>query len=381
MTEEKRKICVDCRFLSENITGIARFTLMFLKGILNPACSEKNSFKFILLLKKGTEAVLNEYVKGGFDYFIFEGEPFGFYEQFYLPWFILKENIDLYYSPYTNIPFFSGAKKVITIHDLIPLTNPEYVKGTKKYKFRKIFEFYNRIAVDKADAVLTVSKKSRKDILNIFGDNYREKVKVVKEGVEILKTNQPVSENIANICSKKYILYVGRQDPYKNILSLIKAFSLLSENFSDLFLVITGKKDERFFPEIKSEIEKLHLDDYVFFTDFINDEELDCLYKNAVCLVNPSFDEGFGLTPLECVIRGCPYCVSDIEINREILKDSALYFNPENIEDIANTIKRYIVDENLRKSYCEKGKKIAKIYTPENMAGDILKVFKNVLSS
>lgn len=154
--------------------------------------------------------------------------------------------------------------------------------------------------------------------------------------------------------SKPYILYAGNNYPHKNLRRLESAF---------------GK--------IKSEVDcKLFL-----ITEFISDEELDELYKNASLFVFPSLCEGFGLPPLEAMKRGVAVAASNAASLPEILGEAALYFNPLDIDDMADKIKKALLDGDLRQELVQKGFAQAGKYSWQQTAQKTLEVYQRSLIS
>jgi len=149
---------------------------------------------------------------------------------------------------------------------------------------------------------------------------------------------------------KPYILYVGNAYPHKNLKRLNLAFEkLVKEHNLDYELIL--------------------------ITEFVSEEELDNLYKNAALFAFPSLCEGFGLPPLEAMARGVPVVSSNATSLPEILGDAALYFDPLDVDDIAEKIKKALTDENLRKKLIEKGLEQVKKYSWQKMAEETLELY------
>lgn len=149
---------------------------------------------------------------------------------------------------------------------------------------------------------------------------------------------------------KPYILYVGSNYPHKNLKRLIFAFK------------------------------KLNLDyELVLITDFVSDEKLNKLYRNASLFVFPSLIEGFGLPPLEAMARGVPVACSNTGSLPEILGEAAVYFNPLDIDDMVEKIKKTLSNDRAKKDLIEKGFEQIKKYNWGKMAKETLEVYKNIV--
>ena len=176
--------------------------------------------------------------------------------------------------------------------------------------------------------------------------------------------------------NKKYILFVGTLQPRKNIVRLIEAFSKIHHQ-QQLNLVIVGKKGWMY-EEILEAPKQYGIENQIKFLEFVPDEDLSLLYKNALCFVLPSLYEGFGLPVLEAMTQGCPVITSNVSSLPEAGGDAALYVNPEDVDEIAAKMQSLVKDEELRKTLIEKGYKQVKKFSWEKAARETLKVLEEV---
>ncbi len=178
--------------------------------------------------------------------------------------------------------------------------------------------------------------------------------------------------------SKPYLLYVGNAYPHKNLGRLILAFKKLIEDYQmDLELVLVGEID--YFYQRLKEASSTVLPGRVIFTDFLSDNDLNILYQNASLYVFPSLCEGFGLPPLEAMTFGLPVISSSATCLPEILGQAALYFNPENIEEMAEKIEQVLKEKKLQERLVREGwKKIEEYNWPET-AQKTLEIYQAIL--
>jgi glycosyltransferase involved in cell wall biosynthesis len=170
---------------------------------------------------------------------------------------------------------------------------------------------------------------------------------------------------------------VGARNDYKNFERLLKAFSLISYKHEDLYLLCAGS--EKFNQYEVDIITNLGLIKKVTHQPFNNDNVLIELYQNALAFVYPSLYEGFGIPILEAFACNCPVVLSNTSCFPEIAEDAALYFNPENAEDIAQKLEQIIIDSDLRKTLIIKGKTQEKKYSIKRKTEETIKVYKSVL--
>jgi glycosyltransferase involved in cell wall biosynthesis len=152
------------------------------------------------------------------------------------------------------------------------------------------------------------------------------------------------------------ILYVGRRDPYKNILGLIDIFHQLLNYSPNASLVLAGPEDLRY-PQIQEHIEKLGLrgNGKVLMTGYLSQDDLVRLYRSATVLVLPSFYEGFGLPILEAFSCGIPVVASRISSIPELVQDAGILLDPKNTDDWVQAIDQLIKNQDLREKFVKRG--------------------------
>lgn len=263
-----------------------------------------------------------------------------------------------FFSPFTS-PLLTkkiAKKQILMIFDVIPL------------KFKKHFPigfkgnlnlFLNKYFLKVYDKIITISKHSKKDIINYLKIP-AEKIEVVYPTLsKIFSAQQPtsISFNRLQSVSTDYCLYVGDVNWNKNLVNLAKAIKIANVN-----CVFVGKNFVKntkicdmslqlFHPwqkEFKDFLTEVGDDKRFIFLGYVSDNELIKLYQQAKVNISISRDEGFGFSYLEASTLGCPSILSDIEIFREIADNSACFVNPNNPKDIAEKIRQIFQDKNKR---------------------------------
>lgn len=306
--------------------------------------------------------------------------PSKMWTQFALPLKLAldSDRPDVFFSPGHYSPRFTQVPRVISIMDLAFHHFPEYFTRKDLAQLRS----WTKYSISKADAIITISQASKDDILKLYPVK-REKVHVVYPGVKQTLSLQPhiypmkELENKFGI-KKDYLLFVGTLQPRKNIKRLIEAFSKVHQDSSDIQLIIVGRKGWKY-EEILSAPQKYGVKESVKFLDFVADDDLETLYKNALCFVWPSLYEGFGLPVLEAMQYGCPVITSNVSSLPEAGGDAAVYVDPENVEDIVSKIKKVIGNKELRDDMVKKGYQQVKKFSWEKAAKETLEILKEVV--
>lgn len=341
--------------------GVSVYALNLLKYFKKKA-NKNLQFKIFLKSKPINLPEENNYYK----YEIVPGKFL--WSQIFLPFRLCrKKNIDIFFSPAHYLPRFYPSPSIVTIHDLSYLFYPEDFLKKDLYKLKNWTEY----SLKKANQIIAVSKTTKKDIVK----SYRvpeDKISVIYNGYE-----KNIKYQIPNIKIKDnnnpYILYVGTLQPRKNIISLINAFDKLKKLYPDFKLIIAGKKGWMY-NKIFSQAADLGLENDVYFTDYVTDNQLIFLYKNAFCFVLPSLYEGFGIPILEAMSFDCPVIASYSSSLPEIGADSCLYFDPNNSFDLVEKIKMLKDDSKLRLELIRKGRLRVKDFSWEKCGEETLKV-------
>ncbi|MDP3974537.1 MAG: glycosyltransferase family 1 protein, partial [bacterium] len=224
------------------------------------------------------------------------------WSQLFLPLKLIFNNkSDVFFSPAHYIPRFSTIPTVVTIHDLSFHYYPDDFLKHDLYKLKN----WTNYSVKKSKKIIAVSESTKNDIIKFYGVS-ENKITVIYNGYERKSDKSKIDQKlITRVQKNPYILYVGTLQPRKNIPTLLDSFSEFIKENSKFKLVITGKKGW-LYENIFNKVKNLKLEKNVIFADFVSDATLQQLYKNAFCLVLPSFYEGFGIPILEAMNEGCP---------------------------------------------------------------------------
>lgn len=300
--------------------------------------------------------------------------------------FISKPRPNVFFSPTHYAPRFSPVPTAISVMDLSFIHYPELFKKSDLYQLKN----WTAYSAKKAKKIFTISKASKDDIIRAYKVP-EDKVIVTYPGIKQILNIRNETSNMNEIRNKygiegEYILFVGTLQPRKNISKLVQAFSEIIKNKEkhkiekNLQLVIVGKKGW-LYEEIIQSPKKFHVEDYVNFLEYVPENDLVLLYQNAVCFVLPSLYEGFGLPVLEAMKNGCPVVTSNISSLPEAGGDAAIYFDPNNLEDMVAKINMVIDDEKLRTELKSKGYKQIKKFSWEETAKETLKVLEEISNS
>jgi glycosyltransferase involved in cell wall biosynthesis len=292
-----KKIFVNGRFLTQELTGIQKFAL----GVCQELHCIGHDIIFICPKKGVYSPSFGTIIHTG----LFSGHA---WEQFDLPKHVKTNKIETLLNLSNSAPLALN-NNIVTVHDLAFLKNPDWFS----LSYRIFYSYLTPRIIKKAKTVFTVSHTSKKEILETFSVA-DSKVKVLRQGV--FYSESP--DNPAPNRFGKYFLYVGSLDPRKRISFLIDAFK--KTNLTEYRLILVGRKNPIF------EQQEFNLPSNIVLKSSVNDAELQTLYKNAVATILPSQYEGFGRPILESLYFGTEVICSDLPVFRENFNSFVHFF-------------------------------------------------------
>ncbi len=303
----------------------------------------------------------------------------------------LPKDVDLVHFPYFEpfflaLPIYKKYKTVVTVHDLTPIAFPNAfprgVRGEIKWQMQ-------RYALRQANAIITDSKSSQKDIIKFVGAK-QNKIHVVYlaagEQFRIINNQQSTINNLREKYKLpgKFILYVGDVTWNKNLPRLLDAVKELK-----IPIVMVGKslvsedydRNNPWNADLNRINELSRGDQNITRLGFVPTDELVEIYNLATVFAMPSLYEGFGLPVLEAMACGCPVVTSKEGSLEEVAGDAAYFVDAYNVESIKEGIKKVFNDEKLQKELSVKGLKNSEKFSWKKAASDTLNVYRQVLKS
>jgi glycosyltransferase involved in cell wall biosynthesis len=285
------------------------------------------------------------------------------------------------------VAFRAPANLVVTVHDIITLayrSDPELTGYMRAYD--KFFDNLTIRGLRRATALIADSAHTRDDVVRVLGYP-ASRIHVVHLGVHhTIFRPRPVPADLY----ARYglddtiepILYIGSEDPRKNLRRLIDAFASILDRFPQARLLKVGAA--RFAHEreqLHSYIRQRGLHNHVLFFDQVSDDDLVSFCNYARVFVFPSLYEGFGLPPLEAMACGTPVITSNASSLPEVVGDAAISVDPYDVDALAAAIGRVLGDAPLRAELRARGLARAAQFTWERAARETLAVYREVLGT
>lgn len=278
-----------------------------------------------------------------------------------------------YYSDYFMGLNHKKNKLVLTVHDM---THEKFLKDSKDLGCQRIMKMKRRMIL-KADFIIAISENTKKDLLEFYPQLKEEKIKVIYHGYNRIDSNEVIEDSNKKLFLEKYVLFVGTRITYKNFTNFLRSASILCKEDKELKILCVG--GTKFNDSEIQKIKELKLTDRIY-QKYLNDKELELAYKNAQCFVFPSLYEGFGIPILEAFSNKCPVVLSNASCFPEIAMDAALYFDGNDVDNMASTISKVIYDNKLKEILINKGIKRLEDFSWEETAKDTIEVYHKVLN-
>ncbi len=285
-----------------------------------------------------------------------------------------KYEPDVVFSPMQTLGSAGrNFKLILTLHDLIYYrhrTPPKHLSALIKIGWRAYHLTYlpQRLTLNRADMIATVSRTSRADILS--ARLTRLPVVVVPNAAQDLA--KYLDGPVKSTKRSRNLIYMGSFMNYKNVEALIAGMEFLPGYRLHLLSRIT--------PRRKAELQKyIPKGAEVIFYGGVSDKRYAEILADSAILVSASRDEGYGLPLAEALQLGVPAVVSDLKIHREVAGNGALYFPPNHPQIFSEKIKQ-LDDDKIRTNLIHEGREHIKQFNWQKSATVLLESARKLLN-
>ena len=280
-----------------------------------------------------------------------------------------RHGVKVFHGLDSVLPSDHGKEKVRMVTTVRDLTFKRFMND---YTWLEKLWRSSRIgwACKRADRIIATSEYVKNAIINKYGTS-SDKIDVIysafrNEYIENLKDRVFIENTKGKYnLPSNFILAVTDFGNLSNMETLYKAFAYIEDKKIDL--VIIGKKNDQY-RQLKRLAEKLNIDERIVRVSKVNKHNFMCLYALSKAMVEPSLADGIGQCVIESLISGTPLITSDDGCHREIAKDAAFYFDPQNVEQLTKHINTVLNNRESCNKMIEKGKQIAEQFTQKNLA-------------
>jgi glycosyltransferase involved in cell wall biosynthesis len=269
--------------------------------------------------------------------------------------------LSLGYPVATRKPF------VVTIHDLGPLTHPEFFRNTRPWVMQRSLAQ----AVRQAAAIVCVSQSTADEVDRLVGNGIGQRIHVVPEGVsaEFFEPADPASLAGLDLppAGVPFVLSAGAISPRKNVQGVVKAMAALAADLPHHLVLVGGEGWDT--DAVTLELrDRPALSGRVHLLGYVSDPALRALYAAAAVYVHPSLYEGFGLPVLEAMACGTPVVAADRTSLPEVVGEAGLLVDPLDTAALADDIRAICTDAAVAAAMSRKGRARAATFTWEDCA-------------
>jgi glycosyltransferase involved in cell wall biosynthesis len=259
------------------------------------------------------------------------------------------------------------AAQVVTIHDLDFLKHPERTRG----EIRRDYPALAREHAHRADGIIVISQFTAREVERQFG--------VPPDRISVCTPGAPPWKPRKARPTDGYVLFVGTLEPRKNVGGLLDAYEQLIARRRDLpRLVIAGRALDESKPWL-DRIARPPLNGHVDHVGYVEATDRRALYEGAALLVQPSFDEGFGIPVLEAMTLGVPVVAANRGALPEVLGDAGPLVDPEDPAAVAGAIERLLDDDAFAATCVSKGVVRARQVSWDAMARGVYNAYRRAM--
>jgi glycosyltransferase involved in cell wall biosynthesis len=281
---------------------------------------------------------------------------------------LASASIDVAHSMHPLLMPARRAARVVTIYDLNFLTHPERTRG----EIRRDYPALARDHAHRADRVIVISR--------FTADQVERLLDVPADRISLCTPGAPAwAPRVKPPGGDGYVLFFGTLEPRKNLGVLLDAYELLAAGGKRLPpLVIAGKTTAQSGPWLER-IGRPPLSNSVRYIGYVNPAKRRELYEGAKLLVQPSFEEGFGLPVLEAMTVGVPVVAANRGALPEVLGDAGPLIDAEDPAGFADAIDTVVNDPVTAISSATKGLERARLFSWERTAQAVVDAYKAAL--
>ena len=268
------------------------------------------------------------------------------------------------------------SSKIYTIYDLAVFRKETQIPNYISARHKRIIDKKTKEILQNVDGIIAISSTTKNDILQFY-DFPENKIRVIP-----LAQNQILDSSKKEIDLKShklekngYLLFVGQISIRKNILNLLKAFSL-SGLHNDLKLLLAGMEG-RGIEKIKEAVLESGLQEQVELLNYIPDETLPSLYENSSGFVFPTYYEGFGIPILEAMINRTPVMIGNIGATPETAGGFGTEVSPFSVNEKSEGLKQLL---ETPKEQIESAFNYASKFNWQNNATETQKFYEKTLN-
>ena len=286
---------------------------------------------------------------------------------------------DLVHTLELDYPVATRKPWVVTVHDVGPLTHPEFFSQSHRWLRRRGL----RAAANQADVIMAVSDATAEAIGHLAGSAVLDRIRVIPEAVNAAFFEEPAADCLAQLdalppTGAPFFLWAGSINPRKNLGTVIDAFEAVAHSVDEHLVLVGGLAWDH--DGVLERIRQSPHRERIHRPGFVTDDQLRALYRQATAFVYVSLLEGFGLPILEAMASECPVITSDCSSMPEVAGDAALLVDPRDKDAVAGAMQVFATDPDAARQCRRGGKRRAEGFRWDKVAAGVAGVYEQVVA-
>ena len=278
------------------------------------------------------------------------------------------------------------GRVIVTVHDIIPFmvrNDPQF--ASYRSAADRLFDRMAMVGLKRADALIADSHYTKQSIVDLL-KIAPEKIAVAHLGIDHgrfrpLTVPESLAERYGLSRDRRYLIYVGSEDPRKNLTTLVRALPAIRREVPEVALIKVGRAhfeaERRRLLDLAAELD---VGAAIHFLDDVQDDDLPLLYNLAAVCVMPSHYEGFGFPVLEAMACGTPVVSARASSLPEIVGDAAIQFDPNDPRDLAQAVCTLLRDDATRQQKIAAGTAQAAQFTWQRTVARTSDIYTRMMS-
>ena len=371
------RVVIDGRMILPQMSGIGRYLISLSRALHD--LGDDTLFELWLQEDLSIDHPARKLAGENFQVRVLPVKHMSLSGQWQIPFEAARSHADVLHFPHFDLPWATPGRIVATIHDLKYIAHPEFFPHFEESK-RLAMHLMMAFTCRRSQLILCDSKWTAQDLHARIGVP-KQKLRPVPLGVDERLFISSLPDALQELrqrmhLDQPFILFVGERRPHKNLIGLMKAFSLFRRMSNQPYQLVIAGKPYADYQEPETIAKQFGLSDSICFLDYVAEYDLPVLYQAAEAFISLSHYEGFGLPILEAMASGTPVVAANCTALPEVVGEAGMLVDPDNPDQAADALRQIVRGGAQREQMIALGSERARQYTWERTAQKTLEIYR-----
>jgi len=371
------RVVIDGRMILPQMSGIGRYLISLSRALHD--LGDDTLFELWLQEDLSIDHPARKLASDNFQVRVLPVKHMSLSGQWQIPFEAARSHADVLHFPHFDLPWATPGRIVATIHDLKYIAHPEFFPHFEESK-RLAMHLMMAFTCRRSQLILCDSKWTAQDLHARIGVP-KQKLRPVPLGVDERLFISSLPDALQELrqrmhLDQPFILFVGERRPHKNLIGLMKAFSLFRRMSNQPYQLVIAGKPYADYQEPETIAKQFGLSDSICFLDYVAEFDLPVLYQAAEAFISLSHYEGFGLPILEAMASGTPVVAANCTALPEVVGEAGMLVDPDNPDQAADALHQIVRGGAQREQMIALGSERARQYTWERTAQKTLEIYR-----